>query len=119
MRALLLSREQVARLQAAVAERDASLEGKAFLVTRLLEGLPMLTAAGDTDELASHAYVGAIEEADAAFDARVAEILSPAQARLWHERGFARAFGRRLPMLPPQVERELREPKLLVPDGAR
>src|SRR5262245_21825534 len=75
-----LTDEPVVRLREAVAERDRELEGKAFIVTRLLERLPMTTAAGDGDELMTHAYADALAAADAAFDARVAHVLTPAQA---------------------------------------
>jgi hypothetical protein len=103
--ALSLSDDQVARLRETVVQRDRELEGKAFIVTRFLERLPMTTAAGDTDELMTHAYGDALAAADAAFDARVAKVLSPEQLSKWTKTGFARVFGRQLPVLPPSDAR--------------
>jgi hypothetical protein len=96
-----LREEQVTRLRAALAERDASLDGKSWIVTRLVEHLPLSTVMGDYDEWRSHAEVGAIEGADAGFDARTKEILSPEQWAKWGGGGFSRAFGVRLPYVPP------------------
>jgi hypothetical protein len=95
-----LRQEQVDRLQAAVIERDASLEGKAWITTRLIEGLPLSTVMGDADEWRSHVEVGALEHADAIFDARAKEVLTAEQWAKWTRGGFSRAFGVRLPHVP-------------------
>jgi hypothetical protein len=95
-----LSPQQVARLREAVVVRDASLEGKTAIVTRLMEGLPLDTVLGDDDEWTTLVYVGAIEAADAAFDERVRAALSPAQWDRWVRGGWSRAFGVRLPHVP-------------------
>jgi hypothetical protein len=91
---------QIARLREAVVERDRSLEGKTAIVTRLMEGLPLTTVTGDSDEWTTLAEVGAIEIADARFDERAKEVLTAEQRARWEAGGFSRAFGVRLPYVP-------------------
>jgi hypothetical protein len=95
-----LSAEQERALREAVVARDASLEGKTAVITRLMEALPPTTITGDSDEWFTLVEAGAVERADAALDERARAVLDAPQRERWERLGWARAFGRRLPHVP-------------------
>jgi hypothetical protein len=77
----------------------------------------MLTACGDTDELMSHGYPDAMSAAAHAFHERVKQILTADQLTRWDSGSFDGVFGRRLPILPPDPQRD--SPWLFFPAPSR